>query len=297
MTGRSIPTLLVALVLLGTSACAAGSTDEPTASASPRAHRTIVVPTPDPPPRGVHLSFIQQRFDEGTDRAQVRVVNGNLLPVHVKSVGVDWAGYPLRLHAADYDVPGQLTVDLRYVLPRADCSPAAGAAPIRAVAVTRARTIRQPMPPDGARFLHRLWRTECNARKIQRATDVRYSDRWTVEGTGLHSVLHGFIDIRRRQGTEDVSVDQVQGSVLFEMDLPGETTMAGDEDRAAVPVDFSYGRCDEHARSQSTQSFVFRIWLRLGDGEPLAQVVQPTKEQQRRLLRFLDSACGDITHH
>jgi len=297
VTGRSIPTLLVALVLLGTSACAAGSTDEPTASASPRAHRTIVVPTPDPPPRGVHLSFIQQRFDEGTDRAQVRVVNGNLLPVHVKSVGVDWAGYPLRLHAADYDVPAQLTVDLRYVLPRADCSPAAGAAPIRAVAVTRARTIRQPMPPDGARFLHRLWRTECNARKIQRATDVRYSDRWRVEGTGLRSVLHGFIDLRRRQGAEDVSVDQVQGSVLFEMDLPGETTMAGDEDRAAVPVDFSYGRCDEHARSQSTQSFVFRIWLRLGDGEPLAQVVQPTKEQQRRLLRFLDSACGDITHH
>jgi hypothetical protein len=153
------------------------------------------------------------------------------------------------------------------------------------------------MPPDGSRFLHRLWRTECNARKLKRAADVRYSDRWTVEGTGLHSVLHGFIDLRRRHGTEDVSVDQVQGSVLFEMDLPGETTMAGDEDRAAVPVDFSYGRCDEHARSQSTQSFVFRIWLRLGDGEPLAQVVQPTEEQQRRLLRFLDSACGDITHH
>ena len=297
MSGRSIPALLVALLLLGTTACAAGSSDDPAASASPKAHRTIVVPTPDPPPRGVHLSFIQQRFDEGTDRAQVRVINGTQHPVHVRSVGVDWDGYPLRLHRVDYDVPGQLTVDLRYVLPRADCAPAAGAAPIHAVAVTRARTIRQPMAPDGARFLHRLWRSECNARKVQRATDVRYADRWKVEGTGLHSVLHGFIDLRRRQGTETVTVDQVQGSVLFEMDLPGATTMAGDQNRAAVPVDFSYGRCDEHARSQSTQSFVFRIWLRLGDGEPLAQVVQPSKSQQKRLLRFLDFACGDITHH
>ena len=297
MTGRSIPALLVALLLGGTTGCGSGPAGEPATSPSPKAHRTIVVPTPEPLPRGVHLSFIQQRFDEGTDRAQVRVVNGTQRPLRVRSVGVDWAGYPLRLHRVDYDVPGQLTVDLRYVLPRADCSPAAGAAPIHAVAVTRGRTIRQPMPADGARFLHRLWRTECNARRLQRAAAVRYADRWTVEGAGKQSVLHGFIDLRRREGTEDVTVDQVQGSVLFAMALPGETTMAGDQHRAAIPVDFSYGRCDEHARSQSTQSFVFRVWLRLGDGEPLAQVVQPTGGQQRRLLRFLDFACGDITSH
>jgi hypothetical protein len=297
VSGRSIPALLVALLLGGTTGCSAGSAGEPATSPSPKAHRTIVVPAPEPLPRGVHLSFIQQRFDEGSERAQVRVVNGTQRPLHVRSVGVDWAGYPLRLHRVDYDVPGQLTVDLRYVLPRADCSRSAGAAAIHAVAVTRNRTIRQPMAADGARFLHRLWRTECNARKLQRVAAVRYADRWTVEGTGQQSVLHGFIDLRRREGTDDVSVDQVQGSVLFEMDLRGETTMAGDEDRAAVPVDFRYGRCDEHARSQSTQTFVFRIWLRLGDGEPLAQVVQPTNAQQTRLLRFLDFACGGITRH
>ena len=129
MSGRSIPALLVALLLLGTTACAAGSVGEPATSPSPKAHRTIVVPTPDPLPRGVHLSFIQQRIDEGTRRSQVRVVNGDATPVHVRSVGVDWAGYPLQLHRVDYDVPGQQIVDLRYFLPRADCSAAAGAAP------------------------------------------------------------------------------------------------------------------------------------------------------------------------
>ena len=99
MSGRSIPALLVALLLGGTTACGAGSGGEPATSPSPKAHRTIVVPTPDPLPRGVHLSFIQQRIDEGTRRSQVRVINGNDTPVHVRSVGVDWAGYPLRCTA------------------------------------------------------------------------------------------------------------------------------------------------------------------------------------------------------
>jgi hypothetical protein len=295
--GRSIPGLLAAVLLAGAAACGGDAGDAaPTPSASPSRNRTITVSVAPLAP-GVRLSFIQQRIDEGTRRTQVRVINGNADPVHVRSVGVDWAGYPLRLHRVDYDVGGQQIVDLRYFLPNADCSAAAGAAPMYGVAVTRARTLRSPMAADGRRFLSRIWKSECAARRIHQAVAVRYGDTWTVEGTGKKAVLHGSIVLDRRLGAEEVAVDQVQGSVLFDLALAGATTMRGEEPRASVPLDVTYGRCDEHARSQSTTSFTFRVWLRLAGSEPLAEVVEPTKTQQKRLLDFLDLACGDITSH
>lgn len=293
MSGRSIPVLLVALFLGGTTACGAGAGDAPATSPSPKAHRTIVVPTPEPLPRGVHLSFIQQRIDEGTRRSQVRVINGKNTPVHVRSVGVDWAGYPLLLHRVDYDVPGQQIVDLRYFLPRADCSAAAGAAPMYGVAVTRKRTLREPMAADGRRFLHRIWRTECTARRIAHAVSVRYGDTWTLEGTGPRSVLHGTLVLTREHGDEPIAVDQVEGSVLFDLTTSGDTVLASGATRAAVPVDVATGgRCDSHARGQSTQTFLFRAFFRLGDADPVGRLVVPTRRQQARLLAFLDQACG-----
>ena len=296
MRGRSIPVVLALVAGLAGCGGGGGGSTAPTPSASPAHNRTITVSVAPLAP-GVRLSFIQQRIDEGTRRSQVRVVNGNASSVHVRSVGVDWAGYPLRLHRVDYDVPGQQIVDLRYFLPRADCSATAGSAPMYGVAVTRARTIREPMAADGKRFLSRIWKSECAARRIHQAVSVRYGDAWTVEGRGKKAVLHGSIVLDRRLGAEEVAVDQVQGSVLFDLALAGATTMSGEEPRASVPLDVTYGRCDEHARSQSTTSFTFRVWLRLAGSEPLAEVVEPTKTQQKRLLHFLDFACGSITSH
>jgi hypothetical protein len=295
----------VTLVTLMTLACltclvSCGGTSEgaPSTAAStarPTGHRTFTVRV-DPLPPGVHLSFIQQRIDEGTRRSQVRVVNGDARPVHVVSVGVDWAGFPLRPNRVDYDVPGQQTVDLRYFLPRADCSPAAGAAPMYGVAVTRRTTIRTPMAADGRRFLSRIWRTECAARRLHRAVSVRYGATWTEDGTGQDALLHGSLVLTRGRGAEPVTVDQVDGSVLFELRTPGATALAAGAQRVVVPLDVSTGgRCDPHSRGQSTQTFLFRVFLRLGDGDPVGELVVPTRAQQARLLTYLDHACAGVS--
>lgn len=246
-----------------------------------------------PLPPGVHLSFIQQRIDEGTPRSQVRVINGDADPVHVRSVGVDWAGYPLRLHRVDYDVPGQQIIDLRYFLPTAVCTAAAGQAPMYGVAVTRRRTVREPMAADGKRFLSRIWKTECTARRIARVISVRYGNTWTVEGSGPQAVLHGTLVLTRREGDEPIAVDQVEGSVLFDLKAPGATTLAPGVSRVAVPIEVRPGgRCDPHSRGQSTATFAFRAFFRLGDADPVGRLVVPTPPQQDRLLAYLDAVCG-----
>ena len=290
---RAAAGVTAALVLAA--GCTASGEEDPEASA-PRTTSSAPSPTPSlsPSPRtGIELSFIQQRFDEGTPRANVRVGNhtGDLL--RVRSVGVDWPGFPGRPQRVDYDVPGGLTVDLRYVLPRPDCSAEAGSAPAQAVVVTRRRTIRQPMPRDGMGFLTRIWRTTCNEQRIARAASVRFDDRWSEgEGSGMDGVMRGQLLLERRQGNEPVEVTQIEGSVLFELGLTGATRLEGDARRAAVPIEVTPGRCDEHGRSQATQTFIFRVWVSVGGGEPLVRNLVPAKRQQARMLAFLDHVCG-----
>ena len=279
-------------VLLVAAGCASGGDDDPRASAS---RTRSITPSPSPSPSlrtGVELSFIQQRFDEGTPRANVRVGNHTDALLRVRSVGVDWPGFPGHPQRVDYDVPGGLTVDLRYVLPRPDCSSEAGSAPAQAVVVTRRRTIRQPMPRDGMGFLSRIWRTTCNEQRIARAASVRFDDRWTEgQGTGLDGVMRGRLLLERRQGTEPVEVTQLEGSLLFELGLAGARTLEGDARRAAIPIEVRPGRCDEHGRSQATQTFIFRVWVSVGDSEPLVRNLVPSKRQQARMLAFVDHVC------
>jgi hypothetical protein len=194
----------------------------------------------------------------------------------------------------DYDVPGQQIVDLRYFLPRADCSAAAGAAPMYGVAVTRKRTLREPMAADGKRFLHRIWRTECTARRIARAVSVRYGDTWTLEGTGPRSVLHGTLVLTREHGDEPIAVDQVEGSVLFDLTTSGDTVLApGSRARRSrwtsppggAATRTHAARAPRPSSSGRSSGSATRI--------PSGRLVVPTHRQQARLLAFLDQACGE----
>ena len=71
----------------------------------------------------LELSFIQQRVDEGTPRAQLRVISREGAPIVVTGIGLDWPGYG-EAFSMDYDTTIQAgrTLDLRMVLPDPDCS-------------------------------------------------------------------------------------------------------------------------------------------------------------------------------
>jgi len=55
-------------------------------------------------------------------------------------------------------------------------------------------------------------------------------------------------------------------------------------------------RRNEHSRSQASQPFTFRLWLRMaGSVEPVSVIAPPDKRAQARLLEFLDRACAGRT--
>jgi hypothetical protein len=283
------------LVALGAVAQACDTSGGEAGKPVPSGPRTIVV-TPIPLPSGVRLSFIQQRIDEGTRRAQVRVQNGTDRPVRVREVGIDWAGFPLHLQRFPYVVGPQSTVDLPYRLPPAVCGAAAVRAPIVGVAVTRSGVVRRVVEADGVRFLQRIHRATCAERRLAAAVDLRYSDRFTLEHRGGRPVLRTALVLHRGRSRQPIRVVQVEGSVLFELQLTGRRQLPARATVAAVPIEVrDGGRCDPHSRGQSTQTFLFRVWLRIGDGDLLPRILQPTRPQQARLLAFLDRACATST--
>ncbi len=263
---------------------------------------TPAAPEPTPTPsvggpgaavdaEGVHLTFIQTRSLEGTNRAQVRMINESDQDIEVSQVGLDWPGFPGGVQEFPYLVGAGLTLDLPYELPDPDCA-ADPAEPAYALALAPGLELRQEVDPAGRRFLDRLWRTACDEQAIAAAAEFAYGDRWRVTGRGEESVLHGTLWVTRATNQERLRVAQLKGSVLFALQVRGAATLRAGAPRVAIPLDITRGRCDEHGRSQSTQTFVWRVWLEIGAAAPISHIVTPAPAQQDRLLAFLDEACA-----
>jgi hypothetical protein len=276
---------LVAVAILAT-----GCTSTPGAP-EPEPTPIVIGPGAVVDPEGVHLTFIQTRSLEGTNWAQVRMINGSDQDIEVSEVGLEWSGFPGEVQDFPYLVGAGLTLDLPYDLPDPDCA-ADPTEPAYALVLAPQMHLRQEIDPAGRRFLDRLWRTACEEQAIAAAAEFGYGDRWRVTGRGEDSVLHGTLVVTRATNQEPLRVAQVKGSVLFALELSGLTTLEAGASLAAIPLDITRGRCDEHGRSQSTQTFVWRVWLQIGSAPPISHIVTPTPPQQDRLLAFLDEACA-----
>lgn len=58
-----------------------------------------------------------------------------------------------------------------------------------------------------------------------------------------------------------------------------------------MPIRFGEGRCDAHARSESSQPFAFILILDLGDGVERAYILTPPIDEQVPMRKRLDAAC------
>lgn len=280
-------------VLLATFSVACTDTSgggEPAAEPASPGHSTFTL-QPEPLTPGLRLSFIQQRIHEGTNHAQLRVVNHTDNTLVVRRIGLDWPGYPGGLHRSGETVLAQSTLDLHFWLTRPDCDVDPAATPPVGIIVTDHGRFRRTMTADGVRFLNRIWSAECNRVRFARAASIQLSDDWRPTTRGRETALRGALVLTRRTGGEPVVIDEVRGSVLFDLSLAGVAELPPRVRRAELPLVVDPGRCDEHARAGSTQTFLWTVWLHVGNGDQLTLHLTPTKDQQVRLLEFLDDAC------
>ena len=242
-------------------------------------------------------SVTQFRPDEGTHTLRAGVTNVGTRTVTVTSAGIDWPGLP----AAPVPVPdGRLepgasaAFSLQYGDPECDSEP--GTRP-RMVVVADGVTSRLPLRVEDPQLLDRLREHECAQQRLDATAEVSlvFADR--VEHIDGEELLPGQVVVRRRPGASaPLRVVDLGDSVLLRLRardgaaLPAR--LPGDRALLRIPVVAgSAHRCDPHALSQSSQSFLLSVYVQLA-GEPTQRVLTIPDERSKALLtRVLRRDC------
>jgi hypothetical protein len=271
-----------AVVLALLAACSSGTAaNDPTDPAEHPPHR----------PSSVAMSFGQLSSQVGTNRGLLRVVNEGEDDLEVNGVGLDWPGYgPQFLRAKDALLGPDQVVDFPVALPAPACGEASGG--IVGLVATGAATLRQELEESGQRLLRRVRGQACEEELVHERVSIEYDESWRRAGAGRDASVLGALRLTRREGAEDIRLLAVQGSVLYDLDLPGASTLPAGHTSGRVPLRVTPGnRCDEHARSQVTAPFAFRLTLRIG-GEEAEVPIAPPPGVQVRVTELLERACA-----
>jgi hypothetical protein len=245
-------------------------------------------------PPDLAFSVSQYRADENTPRANLRVVNAD--PDHaveVTTIGLDWAGYgPEFGEPHESTVPPGQTLDLTMTFPEPDCD-AEDAGPATAVVTVAGQRVTGELEPAGQGFLESLWRRSCNRAAVEEVAGVRLGERWRQRGRGEAASYDGSIVLERREAGPPLTVTNLEGSILFRLDADPPFRLGPGRPRLVVPVRLTPFRCDAHARGETTQAFLFRLDVEVGDG-PSRRITITTEDADWRMaaMDYLDEACG-----
>lgn len=284
MAGRRGPRVVAAVTVLaaGLAGCA---------SAGP--------PAEHPPAPRLVASATQFRPDEGTPNLHAGVTNLGTRPVTVTSATVVWPGFSWRtVRIPAVPVPAGQTAAfvVRYGAAHCDTHPGA---PYLLTEVD-GRRLRLPLKVDLPGLLPRLLEHACAEQRLARTAlvDLRLGRHSVTGPSGEY--LPGVVVLRRRPGAATpVTLVDLGGSVLFDV-LPARhgalpARLRSAEPRLTVPVRVgSAGRCDPHARGNSSQTFLFSTYTRLGDDPVVRTIFVPPRATQALLLRLLDRACRAV---
>ncbi|RYP87006.1 hypothetical protein EKO23_06930 [Nocardioides guangzhouensis] len=247
---------------------------------------------PTGPPLDVSLSWSQHRVDEGSARANLRVVNHGGQDLPVTAIGVDSPGYGRYVEDHDSVVPPGQTIDLRMTLPEPVCD----ADPVPAYGIVRSgdRIAKERLDPQGQDFLKSLWRRRCNQLSVTNVADLSWDwGDYEAVGTGRRSYLPGALVVQRVPGTDTpLRVVGMQGSVLFRLEPQARPTLGPDDQRVEVPVRLRWGRCDAHAIGESSQTFLWKVDVKVGDAPPVRITTTVEDAAKAPLLGYLRDACS-----
>ncbi|ABL83862.1 MULTISPECIES: hypothetical protein [unclassified Nocardioides] len=268
-------------------AAVAGCSDADRSTEQPRA------------PAGVSLSFVQLRIDEGTDRAQLRVVNGSGSDLTVTGVGLDWPGYGEFLDDYDTVVVAGRVLDLRVTLPEPRCEDADPADADDAAVVGQLRVgvaghdvvVRDELDESGRGYVTRIWQRRCQDLLVARSVTMSYGGHWAIEGSGRRARLVGTVTLRREQSAGTIRLRGFLGSVLLEPHLPRPVVLTPGADEVTAPLEIVVPRCDEHALTESSQTFHLQASFRFGADEPVQVLRLPGARTREAAQRLIDEAC------
>ena len=160
------------------------------------------------------------------------------------------------------------------------------------------RSSRPPTDP----LIKRFHAHDCALQRLNDTASVSLSTTFRRVHLNGEDYLSGNLLLRRpagRAGTsgDAVTVSDLTGSALLTFVAPPSqplpATLRPGEPQLDVPVLIgSTYRCDDHSRSQSTQTFLLSAYVRLGDdGAQHRVIVVPDARVRAQAQALMDRAC------
>jgi hypothetical protein len=295
-------TVLASVALLvGLAGTVTGCTPEdpaPARSAPSNASTSSASAARQVPAAALDASVTQFRYQEGTRNLKAGVTNNSARDIRVSSATIAWDGlaFPAVRLTDDPVHPGQTAAfQIAYGAPACTGEPSTRPT---LVTVVDGRRRRLPLRVEDPGLLDRLRDKACARGELAAVAGVALTfGRRTLVSRG-EEYLPGRVVITRRGGRPTaVRVEDLGGSVLVDLVPAGgrgalPATLRPAQQRLVVPVlAGSAHRCDDHARGQSSQSFLLSVFVGLA-GRPLQrQIVIPPVAVQDRLLGVIDRDC------
>jgi hypothetical protein len=240
-------------------------------------------------------TFEQDRPDQASRDADVKLTNLRDVEVTVEGVRLRWSGYqrgPFQPADMTYAAGHIHRLDVRLPPPWCDDTP--DDPPRVETRLAGGATDTATLDASGAALLRRLWQQDCAEHRLRQAVHLRL-ERWRLVRRHGELVLLGDLAARRGSSAAAVRLTETRGSVLLEFQPDGtdHVLLRRGERRGRLPVVIrSIGRCDPHALGQSTQTFTMRMWLSLDGGPAHALVTNPEARTRALMQDVLADDCG-----
>lgn len=247
-------------------------------------------------------TLTQSRVNEGTRLINAELTNTSDSPVTVETVTLDSSQFGALTPEPKGSVfaPGA-TIDLAIDYGEPDCDGALEQASYT-VTLGDGSTQELSIDADGMAWLGRLYDRECALASIADVATIEYGERFRRARVDGELVLAGDLLVHRPPGSDrsaTLTIRGLAGSVLirFEPDPVGSlpVDLPADQERLEVPITFSPFRCDQHARGQSSQTFLLSVYVVL-PGEPQQRLILvPDRGLEGQILDLIADVCGDAT--
>lgn len=291
--------LTAAIALLAVAAVGCTSDDEPTSARDTADPSATDAGLPDAPFRA---DLNQNRIQEGSRDVNAKLTNVSGAPLTVSTIA---------LHSTQFEpmppaekgstfTPGA-TIDLVVEYGEPTCE---GELEQLAYDVTLddGSTITVPVNRHGVAWIRRLYDRDCALDDIHSIASIAYADTsaFTREQVDGELKLVGDLVIKANpEAAPDASftVDEVFGSVLVNFgarsadELP--RTFTASEGELRLPLSIGAFRCDPHARGESSQTFLWSVYLTPSDGPQVRLILTPDQHLKLATLNLIDDVCAD----
>ena len=244
-------------------------------------------------PSDITASAYRSRVDDAIGgQFQITIANTGERPIAVHTIALASPGFaPVAPTVREIELQKGGRIDIPTPYGAARCDTTVGPLAAR-LYVTREGEREQDVEVPLAQpydIIDRIHSEECTAEQVLSKVSMTLS--LSSPPPVSTDPLSASLLVSRESFDGPIRVDELRGSVLYDVTGVLPRTLQSDSDSLAVPLTITTASCEAHAIADSKKPFVFPIYLAFGDEKPVYARIPVPNETQKQLVAYQGAAC------